>query len=237
MTVALMRIVTSAVWHQDVVLPPAPALIRLDELLPQPGQTRRVSVAEHELSDGQLHLLWCPPYSEENGWDEQPSEIASSHIVTGHVRRRSASTSERPGARQVACDIAIEGRTPLLEAVRSPTPAAPPARAPAATAGAPTVPAPPTSGRSVLWKNVRWCATAAIHEFTYVSALSGEAHVELLVQRRGPTLAVLYEQSWVDGWSDGTIGFRALDDDLSQAIARHLDHAVTLRDRAPAYFE
>ena len=82
------RIVASAIWHRETVLPAAPALVRLEDLLPRPGQEQTVWVCGDAVSmEATLDLLWYPPYSEQNGWDDQPSEIELSQIVSGRVRR------------------------------------------------------------------------------------------------------------------------------------------------------
>jgi hypothetical protein len=208
--------------------------VRLAEMLPQPDETRTVWVPEYEVpTDDTLHLLWCPPYSEQNGWDEQPSEIALSQIVTGRVRRthpssrRSAADSPaRPlGTNEVQCEIAVHGRVPLLQCMRDAAHVPPSLASPR-----------PTRDACVIWQNVRSCGTAAVGEFTYVSALSGEAHVELILRRHGESIIVHYEQYWVDGWSDCAIGFWQIEGSVQQALAGHLSGAQVVHDRSLVTF-
>jgi len=168
-----------------------------------------------------LHLLWCPAYSEENGWDSQPSEIPLSQIVTGRVRRtRPAASPDRPlGTIQVQCEVSIDSRIPLLDCVQANAHAPPALAAPM-----------PSSGAHVIWQNVRWCGTAAIGGFTYLCALSGEANVELILRRQGDGIVVNYAQTWVDGWSECAIGCWEIKDSMRQVIETHLNRAHVLHD-------
>ena len=210
-----MRIVASAAWHQDRASP------RLS--FPEPGQTQTVWVPEYEVpQEATLHLLWCPPYAEENGWDSQPSEIALSQIVTGRIRRNHPTVSpDRPlGTIQVQCDVSIDSRIPLLDCVQANAHVPPALAAPM-----------PSSGAHVIWRNVRWCGTAAIGGFTYLCALSGEANVELILRRQGDGIIVNYAQTWVDGWSECAIGCWVIKDWMLQVIQTHLKRAHVLRDQ------
>src|ERR1700678_3610363 len=163
------RIVASAIWHRGTVLPAAPALVRLEDLLPRPGQEQTVWVCGYALSEeATLDLLWYPPYSEQNGWDDQPSEIELSQIVSGRVRRIQPPAATESAARssdtdEVACKISIQQRVPLLSCVRALS------RAPPAAALS-----MPTRMRYENWRQVHWCGAAEIRGFIYLSALAGE---------------------------------------------------------------
>jgi hypothetical protein len=219
-----LRILASAVWHKDAVSPRQ----QFADCVPQPGRTQSVWVPEYELpQDAPIHLLWCPPYSEQNGWDQQPSEIPLSQIVTGRVLRTEpgAAASARPlGTNEVRCDVSVQSRVPLLDCVQAN------ARVP------PAVVSPmPSRDAHVVWQHVRWCGTAQIGGFTYVSALSGEAHVEMLLKRQGGTMVVNFEQYWVDGWSECAIGSWEINDPMLQTIENHLNTAQVLLDQAPRH--
>ena len=231
-TVTPRRIVASAIWHRGTVLPAAPALVRLEDLLPRPGQEQTVWVCGYALSEeATLDLLWYPPYSEQNGWDDQPSEIELSQIVSGRVRRIQPPAATESAARssdtdEVACKISIQRRVPLLSCVRALS------RAPPAAALS-----MPTRIRYEHWRQVHWCGAAEIRGFIYLSVLAGEANLELILKRRGHALSVLYEQLSYEGWYEGAIGHWEPDKSELEIIEKHLRNAVELRDGATPYLE
>jgi len=224
------RIVASAIWHRETVLPAAPALVRLEDLLPRPGQERTVGVGGYAVSaEATLDLLWYPPYSEQNGWDDQPSEIELSQIVSGRVRRIQPLAATESAARssdtdEVACKISIQQRVPLLSCVRALS------RAPPAAALS-----MPTRMRYEHWRQAHWCGAAEIGGFIYLSALAGEANLELILKRRDHALSVLYEQRSYEAWFEGEIGHWQLDKSELEIIEKHLRNAVELRDGAAPY--
>ena len=223
------RIVASAIWHRGTVLPPAPARVRLDDLLVQAGQERTVRVAGYDVSaEATLHLLWCPPYSEENGWDDQPSEIELSQIVTGRVRRalpRTAGaevTGRLSDTVDVQCAVTIKERISLLDYAE--------ALSPVIDSAAVWT---PTGMKYEHWRQVGWCGAADIGGFTYLSMLAGEANLELILKRYRNVLVVHYEQLW----QDGAIGCWELRGAALEIVEQHLSDAVELSDRATPYLE
>ena len=217
------RIVASAIWHRGTVLPTSPALVRLEDLLPRPGQEQTVWVCGYALSEeATLDLLWYPPYSEQNGWDDQPSEIELSQIVSGRV----VSAAQSSDMDEVECKISIQQRVPLLSCVRALSRAPPTAAL-----------SMPIRMRYQHWRQAHWCGAAEIGGFIYLSALAGEANLELILKRRGHVLRVLYEQLSYDAWYEGAIGHWDLDKSDLEIIEKHLRNAVELRDGATPYLE
>jgi hypothetical protein len=226
------RIVASAIWHRETVLPAAPALVRLEELLPEPGEEQIVRVSGYEVcADATLDLLWCPPYSEQNGWDGQPSEIESSHIITGRVRRKQPAGATQSKARssdtdEVPCEILIEERVPLLGCVRT-------------LLQAPSMAAlsMPSRVKYEHWRQAHWCGAAEIGGFIYLSVAAGEANLDLILRRHGKALTAHYEQLCFDGWYHAAIGYWELERTALEIFEKHLSNAVELRDQATPYLE
>jgi hypothetical protein len=93
-----MRIIEDVQWHRDAAqCGAAPA--------PEPGEQRTVWLPQADLHpEGDQQLLWVPLYSELNGWDSQPSDIARSHIVTARLPR----PARAPTGTAVECAAAIQ---------------------------------------------------------------------------------------------------------------------------------
>tara|TARA_B100000745_G_scaffold286644_1_gene222719 strand:+ start:180 stop:854 length:675 start_codon:yes stop_codon:yes gene_type:complete len=53
------------------------------EIVPKPGEKRVVYVplGSDPGKDKIFYILWFPPYSEFNGWDDNPNEISGTHVV------------------------------------------------------------------------------------------------------------------------------------------------------------
>ena len=95
----------------------------------------------------------------------------------------------------------------------------------------------PTRIRYEHWRQVHWCGAAEIRGFIYLSALAGEANLELILMRRGHALSVLYEQLSYEAWYEGAIGHWEPDKSELEIIEKHLRNAVELRDGAAPYLE
>jgi hypothetical protein len=229
-----MQIMTSVIWHKDLVYPETPGCLRVDELLPKPGQQRTVWLSKDLASqEATLHLLWVPPYSESNGWDHEPSEIALSQIINCRVgaatRADSAAPEQRSatglGQHLVERDIVILDRIPLLEACER------------AFELRPSGPVDQAMARAAYthWLNAHWWGAADVCGFTYLSAVSGETQLQAILRRRDDQTVICYQELDVDGWSQCSIDCWGLDDRQSQTFNKYLGSAVALLDHARPY--
>lgn len=65
--------------------------VALSSILPVIGNTYPVKFEsnEYSVSEGIARILWKPPHSELNGWDDKrPSEIMSSYVLEGGLTKR-----------------------------------------------------------------------------------------------------------------------------------------------------
>ncbi len=62
--------------------------IILNDIVPKVGRTYPVSLTwnEDHVSSGKANFLWTPPHSELNGWEERPSEIEKSFVLSGELK-------------------------------------------------------------------------------------------------------------------------------------------------------
>lgn len=103
-------------WATDLGIDYGAPTLYLRDLLPAVGQNTLAAFDwQAHLTPGEtLQLIWCPPVSDLNGWSEQPSEIALSHLLRARVIRALPSAANAHGLRGIvacpACTAARPGR-------------------------------------------------------------------------------------------------------------------------------
>jgi hypothetical protein len=204
-----MKIIEDLLWHRGAASVGAAPL-------PEPGEEHTVFLAATELhQEGVQQLLWVPPYSELNGWDAQPSDIALSQIVTARIVR----TARPPTDSRVECTAAVLARINLLAACKD----------------------PPVDmncdalllanlGSVVFWDQVHWAGTAAIGELTFLDVVAGEATMAVLFTGPKDLRTVRYAQFSIAGSSHAALGCWPLQGGALRAVERRLAAAVSLTD-------
>lgn len=64
-------------------------VIHMEDILPKKGETYPVNLTENEnyAQEGDICILWQPPHSELNGWNnKRPAEIINSYVLKGKLR-------------------------------------------------------------------------------------------------------------------------------------------------------
>jgi hypothetical protein len=201
-----MKIIDDVQWHRDLAR----------GQVPEPGERHTVWLAESELNpEADQPLLWVPPYSELNGWDSQPSDIAVSQIITARLTR----TSRPPGDTRVECTAAVLARINLLEACHA---------AQDDTSCDALLYANLHS--AVFWNQVHWCGKATLGDMTFVDVVAGEAAMAMLFTGLPDACNVRYAQFSVAGTSCAAVGNWTLQGEVLRAVARHVTAAVSLTD-------
>jgi hypothetical protein len=206
-----MRIIEDVQWHRDAAqCGAAPA--------PEPGEQRTVWLPQADLHpEGDQQLLWVPLYSELNGWDSQPSDIARSHIVTARLTR----TARAPTGTAVECTAAIQARINLVVACHNR--------------------ALDIDGDSLLlanlqsvvfWDQVRWAGTSSAGGLKFLDVVAGEAAMSILFTDAPDPCSVRYAQFSMAGSSTAALGCWPLQGGVLRAIERHMAAAVRLSDTA-----
>jgi hypothetical protein len=207
-----MKILEDVQWHRDAAHSGAAPL-------PEAGEQRTVWVAQTDLHPGcDQQLLWVPPYSELNGWDSQPSDIARSHILTARLTR----TARAPTGSAVECTAAILAGSNLLAACRA---AAPDMDCDSMLLA--------NLHSLVFWDQVHWAGTSSLGDLRFLDVVAGEAAMSILFTAPEPC-SVRYAQFSVAGASTAALGCWALQGEVLRAIERHVAAAVGLNDTATA---
>ena len=187
-----MKIIEDLQWHRDLVPSAAVAWPSLRRLTPEPGEQRTVWLSQTAVQqDAIQQLLWVPPYSESNGWDAQPSEIALSQIVTARL----SGTTRAPSEPRVECEAAIMGRINLLDACRG---SAVDTSCDSALLA--------NLHSAVFWDQVHWGGTATIDGMTFLDVAAGEAGIAMLFTQSRQQCSVRYLQFWLEGWRSAALG-------------------------------
>lgn len=232
---APMRTLAPLFWSPDLGIDYAAPSLSLDQLLPKVGQTASAYFERlNHIQPGEtLQLIWCPPVSDLNGWSEQPSEIAQSHLL----RVRIDGPAPMPPAPlldihqgQQRYRFQVLSCTPLLAFLQAQP--LDPAAWQLARIG-------DEHGNTRLnWDAPRWCARAQVQGLTYLVAGDGhEGHMQMLLD--------VGEQQWVGllsvylspGGNDYDLGRRVLEGAELRSIRQALAKARPLSDSQDAYLE
>lgn len=196
--------------------------ISLAAILPRAGQLSYAFFSTEVPVGEIIRLIWTPPFTAINGWSEQPSEIAKSFIVTARVNRASMSNT-----RQYRYDFEVLSREPLFPAIRT-------------ILGDWTLEecldtrtAPPTT--FLIWEKASWCGIADTHGLKYICATSGEAHMELLVEKVNGEIFGLFSNHFDPGGEYCYVGRRKLSEHEAIAVDAAMKRAVQLADSHKEY--
>lgn len=201
------------------------AEISLTAILPKVGQqTHALFFAEDLLPAGEVAcLLWKPPLTAINGWDERPSEIAESFIVAAR-----AGHASMIDAHQYRYDFEVVSCEPLLPKLRT-------------LSGDWTLKECLDTTRFrpkliVIWEEVSWCGIADVDGLKYISAnTSTEAQMELLVEEVEGEFFGLLSTHYDPGGEDCYLGRRKFSKRESSAVKAALKQAVSLVDKYEDY--
>jgi hypothetical protein len=201
-----MKIVEDVQWHRD----------QAHARVPEAGEQRSVWLAGTELSsEGGRQLLWVPPYSELNGWDSRPSDIALSQIITATLIR----TSRPQTADRVECTATVLARINLLDACKG-------------SLGDTSCDALLLANlhSALFWDQVHWCGKATIGGMKFLDVVAGEATLAVLFTESAGACDIRYAQFSVAGASSAALGSWILRGKVLRAVERHVAAAVSLTD-------
>lgn len=229
---ATLRTCTPLFWSTDLGIDYGAPTLQLRDLLPVVGEQ---SSAFFQRQDGivlgeTLQLIWCPPLADLNGWNEQPSEIALSHLL--HVRI-TGPAAEPPAPRHANHHGRLRYRfqvlscQPLPEALRA-QPLVPNAWHLPLISG--------EQGSCLTWDDIHECERAEVQGLIYLCAYGRyESYMEMFIEAVGEQLFGLLSVHLGPGGDDYQFGRRALEGAELRAIRRALDMARPLKESQPGY--
>lgn len=222
-------------WPNDPGVDHNAPTIHLNDLLPGVGSTTSAYFDKRDsLRVGEtIRLIWCPPVSDLNGWSEQPSEIALSHLLTATVV--SSASAATPSAYNphfihrgmLKYDIVILSCERLLPALQA-------SKQDGIDWHLRMI---GTSRGSILaWDEIRWCGRASVEGLIYLTASTpNETYLELLLEPIGDEFKGLFSLHMSPGGIDYNLGRKRFTSDELRAVKRALDLAQPLLDSQPAY--
>ncbi len=219
-------------WSPDLGIDYGAATLSLRELLPQVGQDISAFFdPEDRLKVGEtLQLLWHPPVSDINGWSEQPSELAHSHLLRARVSGPDQ-TPPQPlhdlhrGKQRFP--LQILACTPLSTALK-----AQPLDQQAWSL--PGIGSP--QGACLSWDEIHWCGRIDVDGLTCLTATNGrEGVMEMILEIIDDQVSGLLSVHLGPGGNTYELGRRVLVDAERLAIRRALERAQPLRDTQDAY--
>ncbi|KAF0866355.1 hypothetical protein [Pseudomonas sp. LD120] len=219
-------------WSTDLGIDYGAPTLPLRALLPVVGEESsafferqdRIQVGET------LQLIWCPPVADLNGWNEQPSEIALSHLLRVRI---SGPAPEPPTPRNALYQGKLRYRFRVLSC--QPLPAA--LRAQPLEQHAWHLPLIESGQDCCLtWEAIGECHRAEVQGLIYLSAYRRhETYMELFIEEADEQLFGLFSVHLGPGGNDYEFGRRLLEGAELQAIRRALEIALPLKDSQPAY--
>ncbi|MHC8301397.1 hypothetical protein [Pseudomonas sp. ZS1P83] len=222
-------------WSRDSGVDHSAAVTCLNDILPTVGQNTFAYFDNNDrLRAGETVLLiWCPPVSDLNGWSEQPSEIALSHLLKANVvaavqASEPSAAAIHPthyGKRKYELDIlSCERFLTVLKALQED----PTSRHLQGIGSAP--------GNFLMWDEVNWYGSAAVDGFTYLTANTvNEAYMELILEEVDDDIIGLFSVHMDPGGSYYEFGRKRLTDQELRVIKHALNIAHPLRDSQADY--
>lgn len=213
-----MKICFPTFWSKDSGIDYSAPILDLNDLVPSVGQRALARFDYHEpITVGEtLQVIWCPPISDLNGWDEQPSEITQSYLLTARVVGIAPSGRDRyeleilnseqfvSVLRTLAEDL--QGQQSLIHLDR------------------------------LAWDEINWAGSATVEEFTYLTALTPhEAFMELIVKVIGNEIIGLFSLHIDPGGVFCKLGGTRLAGSELAAVKRTLATARPLHDKQAHY--
>ncbi|CAK9888520.1 MULTISPECIES: hypothetical protein [Pseudomonas] len=188
--------------------------IDLQAIVPKAGEKTWAQFDRHDrVQAGEtVQLIWCPPLSVVNGWSEQPSEIAQSHLLKAHMVSSMGDSYE----------LDILGSERLLPMLKSlPRDQSAWALQQIAT----------EQGPIIALEEACWSASAVVEGLTYLSACTPfEAHMELLLEVTGDEVFGLFSAHVDPGGAFYSFARRTLEGRELKAVEQALKVARPLKD-------
>lgn len=218
-------------WPNGPQVDHTAAVLALADLVPAVGST---TVAHFQPHDGiqaadTLRLIWCPPVADLNGWCEQPSDLAFSHLLTARVIRPVVSAHPRHRAHLGTLEYALEilACERLLPALQTLGDAAPPWSL--HPVGTPT-------GSHLMWSEVQACGRATVEGLTYLSATTPyETHLALILEITEQATVGLFSLHMHPGGTRYDLGRKRFTASELTAVNHALGLAHPLPDSQPPY--
>jgi len=153
-------------------------IIDLDDLLPTIGKTYSVKFTSNEdfVKEGLSLLLWQPPHSELNGWnDKRPSEILKSYVLEGNLKHADSSG--------LAFKFEVIARTKLVDFFSR---ANEQKQSPLSYVGQ-------ADGSSVLqWQNARCVIKSKVGDYLYLSGSECETSLDVILSFESDKICLHY---------------------------------------------
>lgn len=181
-----------------------------------------------------LSVIWCPPYSDINGWDEQPSEILLSYFLNVRV----VATGDQVSLPASPLSSLTDGRYRYELEVLSCVPFG------ALLAGLQGDQAPwklvkvgTDEGMKILPDGASWTAKARVGQFVYLCASLYESRVELILDVQGAEVFGLFQAYLCPGGDEFDIGRKRLHGAELEAVRSALQVATLLTDTSADYLD
>lgn len=199
--------------------------IELARVVPHVGESRWVYLDKYDrVKDGQaISCIWSPPFTDINGWIEQPSEIASSYVVTGTAILKSQELVVRHtesseyfqdvASTSLALEINVQSVRPLIDTLAL--------AAPDDMFRLPKV-GTCSGGSMPVWLGSKSIKSANVVGYIYLTARYYESQLEALLRIRDGQVGLVYHQYWASFCEmDCVILNKCLDED-ERALFEHL---------------
>jgi hypothetical protein len=152
--------------------------IELDIILPKIGAVYPVKLQRNESfsKEGNAFILWKPPHSELNGWDDKrPTEILKSYVLEGIIKNSSASGLDfdfevvnRFRFQDLFSKVTEDEKSPLSEIGQ------------------------PDGSSLIQWQDARGVLKAKIDDFWYLSGSECETSLEVIFSYEKETICLHY---------------------------------------------
>jgi hypothetical protein len=194
-----MQVYTPILWGAVPSVDYGADTIELARIVPRAGERRLVYLDRHDqVSDGQaISCVWRPPYTDVNGWIEQPSEIASSYVVTGTAclidgemaaeHAEGSAYFRHIASTNLAVEIDVHRARPLIETLAL--------AAPDYAFRLPML-GTATGGSMSQWLDSGYVRSAHVAGHIYLTSRGNETLLEALVRIKDGSLVLAYHQYW-----------------------------------------
>ena len=194
-----MKVYKPILWDEAAGVNYGADSIELAQIVPHAGEWRRVYLDKYDrVKDGQaMSCVWCPPFTDVNGWSEQPSEIALSYIVTGtaHVKSgkvashhiQSSPYFQHIASTSLAIEIEVHSAQPLFDTLEL--------AAPDRTFSLPMIGTLSGAAKS-LWLDSGKINSANVAGYIYLTTQCHETLLEALVRITDEQLVLAYHHYW-----------------------------------------
>lgn len=209
--------------------------LALSDVLPAVGSTTFARFSDRYLRVGEcLSVIWCPPYSDINGWDEQPSEILLSYFLNVRVVATGDQVSLPASPLSSLTDCRYRYELEVLSCVPFGT----------LLAGLQGDQAPwelvkvgTDEGLKILPDGASWTAKARVGQFVYLCASLYESRVELILDVQGAEVFGLFHAYLFPGGDEFDIGRKRLQGAELEAVRSALQVATLLTDTSADYLD